>query len=118
MKLSGKALLLRIFIGESDKIKGKPVYEEIVIKAKELGIAGATVIRGIMGFGPTSRIHSAKILELSTDLPIVVEIVDTEDKINSLLPLIDELVEGKGGLITLEEVKVIRYIHGDNKNSK
>lgn len=112
MKLSGESILLRIFVGESDKFKGKPVYEEIVLKARELGIAGATVLRGIMGYGATSRyIHSAKILEISTDLPIVIEIVDSEEKIKMLLPYLDEIVEGKGGLITMEKVNVIRYVH-------
>lgn len=114
MKLSGDAVLIRVFVGESDKYKGKPVYEQIVLKAREIGIAGATVIRGIMGYGATTKlIHSAKILELSSDLPVVVEIVDTEEKINLLLPYVDEIVEGKGGLITMEKVSVIRYIHSE-----
>lgn len=113
MKLSGQSILLRIFVSESDKFKGKSVYEAIVLKARELGIAGATVIRGIMGYGATSRyIHSAKILEISADLPVIVEIVDSEEKINMLLPYLDEILEGKGGLITMEKVNVIRYVHG------
>uniref|UniRef100_A0A7C3N635 DUF190 domain-containing protein n=1 Tax=candidate division WOR-3 bacterium TaxID=2052148 RepID=A0A7C3N635_UNCW3 len=109
MKLPEKSILLRIFIGESDKYNGKPLYEQIVFKARELNLAGATVIRGILGFGADSRIHSAKLLELSIDLPIIIEIVDTQEKIDTLLPFIDETV--KEGLVTLEEVKVIKYKH-------
>lgn len=113
MKLEGESILLRVFVGESDKCKnGKPVYETIVMKARELNIAGATVLRGIMGFGATSRfIHTSKLLDLSLDLPVVVEIVDSKEKIDLLLPYIDEIVEGKGGLITMEKVNVIRYVH-------
>lgn len=109
MTLPEEALLLRIFIGESDHHHGKPLYEQIVLKARELNLAGATVLRGVMGFGAASRIHTAKLLELSTDLPIVVEIVDAEDKIGLLMPFIDETV--KGGLVTMERVKVLRYAH-------
>jgi len=109
LKLPEKSILLRIFIGESDKYNGKPLYEQIVFKARELNLAGATVIRGILGFGADSRIHSAKLLELSIDLPIIIEIVDTQEKIDTLLPFIDETV--KEGLVTLEEVKVIKYKH-------
>ena len=107
MKLPEEGMLLRIFIGENDKIHGKPLYEQIVFKARELNLAGATVIRGIMGFGAHSRLHTAKLLRLSEDLPIVIEIVDTEEKIKKILPYLDEVVEE--GLITLERVKVIRY---------
>lgn len=109
MKLPEKSVLLRIFIGESDKYKSKPLYEYIVLKARELDLAGATVLRGIMGFGADSRMHSAKLLDLSMDLPIVIEIVDIEDNINKLLPFIDESVIE--GLITIEEIKVIKYRH-------
>lgn len=107
MKLEGDAQLLRIFIGESARWHGKPLYEAIVLKARELHLAGATVLRGPMGFGKNSRLHTVKILRLSEDLPIIIEIVDTEEKINTLLPCIDEMV-GEG-LITLEKVRVIKY---------
>lgn len=107
MKLEGEAQLLRVFIGESDRWHGKPLYEAIVLKARELHLAGATVLRGPMGFGANSRLHTVKILRLSEDLPVVIEIVDTEEKIATLLPYIDEMVEE--GLITLEKVHVIKY---------
>ncbi len=107
MKLEGEAQLLRIFIGESDKWQGRPLYEAIVLKARELHLAGATVLRGPMGFGAHSRLHTTKILRLSEDLPLIIEIVDSEEKINLLLPYIDEMV--KEGLITLEKVHVIKY---------
>jgi PII-like signaling protein len=110
MNLPEEGMLLRIFIGESDQYKGKALYEQIVIKARELNLAGATVLRGIMGFGARSRMHTAKLLRLSEDLPVVVEIVDTEEKLNSLLPFLDEIV--KEGMITLEKARVIRYRHG------
>lgn len=109
MKLPEDALLLRIFIGESDRHQGKPLYEQIVLKARELNLAGATVLRGIMGFGADSRIHTTKFLELSTDLPMVIEVVDTEENINKLMPFIDETV--KEGLVTLEKMRVIKYRH-------
>jgi len=109
MKLPESGLLLRIYIGESDRHSGVPLYEAIVNRARELNLAGATVLKGIMGFGADSRIHTTKILRLSEDLPIVVEIVDTQSKINSLMPFLDEHV--KEGLITIEEVKVIKYRH-------
>jgi PII-like signaling protein len=109
MKLPEDALLLRIFIGESDQYHSKPLYEQIVLKARELNLAGATVLRGIMGFGADSRIHTAKLLELSIDLPMVIEIVDTEENINKLLPFIDETVTE--GLVTLEKMRVIKYRH-------
>jgi hypothetical protein len=107
MKLEGEAQLLRIFVGESDKWHGQPVYEAIVLKARELHLAGATVLRGPMGFGKHSRLHTVKVLRLSEDLPIIVEIVDSKEKIDTLLPHIDEMV--KEGLITLEKVHVITY---------
>ncbi|MCK5249229.1 MAG: DUF190 domain-containing protein [Spirochaetaceae bacterium] len=97
------------FIGESDHCKGKALYEQIVLKARELNLAGATVLRGIMGFGADSRMHSAKILNLSMDLPIIIEIVDTQEKIDLILPFIDEhVVEG---LVTIENISVIKYRH-------
>ena len=107
MELSEDALLLRIFIGESDRYRHQPLYEAIVLKAREMHLAGATVLRGPMGFGASSRIHTAKILQLSMDLPLVVEIVDTEERINGFLPVLDEMM--KGGLVTLEKARVIRY---------
>ena len=112
MNLPHEALLLRIFIGESDRWQHKPLYEAIVLKARELHLAGATVLRGPMGFGKTSRLHTAKILRLSMDLPLVIEIVDSEEKINSFLPILDEMMTG--GLVTLEKVKVIDYRAAEN----
>ena len=99
--------LLRIFIGENDKHEGRPLYEWIVRKAREQGLAGATVLRGLEGFGANSRLHTAKVLRLSTDLPIVVEIVDTIDKIESFMPLIDDAIPE--GLATLEKVEIRFY---------
>ena len=112
MKLPDEGQLLRIFVGETDKYKSKPLYEAIVLKARELNLAGATVFRGIMGYGATSRIHSMKLLRLSEDMPVLIEIVDSEDNINKLLPYLDETV--KEGLITMEKVRVIKYRHGKN----
>lgn len=109
MKLPQEGMLLRIFIGETDSYKGKALYEQIVLKARELNLAGATVTRGIMGFGADSRMHTAKLLRLSEDLPVVVEIVDTEENLNKLSPFLDEVVTE--GLITLEKVRVIKYRH-------
>ena len=99
--------LLRIFIGESDRWHHQPLYEAIVLKARELGLAGATVLRGPMGFGANSRLHTAKILRLSMDLPMVIEIVDTDEKIQHLLPHLEEMV--MEGLVTLEDVQVLKY---------
>ncbi len=107
MKLEGEAQLLRVFIGESDRWHGVPVYEAIVQKAREMHLAGATVLRGPMGFGAHSRLHTVKVLRLSEDLPIIVEIVDAAEKINLLLPHIDQMVAE--GLVTLETVRVIKY---------
>jgi PII-like signaling protein len=107
MKLPEEGNLLRIFIGESDTLHGKPLFEVIVLKARELNLAGATVTRGIMGFGANSRLHTSKILRLSEDMPVVVEIVDTEEKLKQILPFLDEIVTE--GLITLEKVQVIKY---------
>jgi PII-like signaling protein len=109
MKLPEKGLLLRIFIGEDDTYKGNSLCSTIVLKARELNLAGSTVLKGAMGFGANSRIHTANVLRLSEDLPLVIEIVDTEEKINQLLPFLDDVVEE--GLITLEKVKVIKYSH-------
>jgi PII-like signaling protein len=105
--IEGEAILLRIFIGESDRHGHLALYEAIVLRAHERGLAGATVLRGPMGFGANSQIHSAKILQLSTDLPIVIEIVDTEEKITSFLDDLSELLQG--GMATLEKVRVIHY---------
>lgn len=107
MKIPENGRLLRIFIGESDRWHHQPLYEAIVLKARELGLAGATVLRGPMGFGASSRLHTAKILRLSMDLPIVIEIVDTEEKLDRLLPHLDEMV--LEGLVTLEDVRVLKY---------
>ena len=111
MTLPREGVLLRVFIGEADTYQGKPLYEQIVLRARALNLAGATVVRGVMGFGRASRIHTAKVLRLSEDLPVVVEIVDTEERINALLPFLDEAVEG--GLVTLERAQVIAYRHPD-----
>lgn len=105
--LVGERVLMRIHIGERDKWKGRPLYEAIVHLLRERQYAGATVFRGIMGFGPTARLHTDKVLRLSVDLPLVIECVDTEDKINAILPELDEMLDG--GLITLERAKVIAY---------
>ena len=114
MELPRFGQLLRIFIGESDRYEGKPLYEWLVLKAKETGLAGATVLRGIMGYGAKSRIHTSKILRLSMDLPIVVEIVDTPDKIQQFLTSIEDVVTE--GLVTLEKVNV--HIYRSNNQSK
>jgi len=110
MHLPQDAMLLRIFIGESDRWKHQPLYEAIVLQAREMHLAGATVLRGPMGFGKSSRLHTAKILRLSLDLPIVIEIVDTEEKINAFLPTIDPMIQG--GMVTLEKVRVLNYRAG------
>ncbi len=107
MRLEGEALLLRVFLGEADRHEGRPLYEAIVLEARRLGLAGATVLQGFMGFGAHSRIHTAKVLQLSEDLPVVVEIVDTQDKIRAFLPVLDGMV--REGLVTLEKVQVISY---------
>ncbi len=107
MKLPENGILLRIIIGESDRYKRKPLYEAIVHKAKELDMAGATVLRGIMGFGASSRLHTVKYLRLSADLPLIIEIIDSKEYIDRLLPFLDEVVDE--GLITMEKVRIIRY---------
>jgi len=109
MQIPKQALLLRIFIGEDDKFGGSPLYEAIVLKARELHLAGATVLRGPMGFGASSRLHTTKILRLSEDLPLVIEIVDSEDKINGFLPTLDNMMASGSGLMTLEKVQVLQY---------
>ncbi len=109
MKLPEEGMLLRVFIGEADMCDGKPLYEQIVLKARELNLAGATVLRGVMGFGASSRLHTTKILRLSEDLPVVVEIVDSQERLELLLPFLDETV--KDGMITMEKARVIKYRH-------
>ncbi len=109
MKIEGEGQLLRIFIGESDSWEGKPLHDAIVRRAREAGLAGATVLRGLEGFGAHSRIHTAKILRLSEDLPLVVEIVDKPERIQAFLPILDEMVTE--GMITLENVHIIAYRH-------
>jgi PII-like signaling protein len=107
MRIPTDATLLRIFIGEQDRHKGKPLYETIVLKAREMHLAGATVLRGPMGYGLSSRLHTAKILRLSEDLPIVIEIVDAPEKVDAFLGELDAMMGS--GLVTLEKVKVLRY---------
>jgi PII-like signaling protein len=107
MTLPRDAMLLRTFFGEDDRYKGRPLYEAIVLKAREAHLAGATVLRGPMGFGRSSRLHTTKILRLSEDLPLVIEIVDTEDKIRAFLPTLDAMMTS--GLVTLEKVQVLQY---------
>jgi uncharacterized protein len=107
MKIPAEGKLLRIFIGEADKWEGKPLYEEIVLLAKKNSMAGATAIKGFMGFGCKSHMHTAKLLRLSEDLPIIIEIVDSEEKINQFLPFLDKMV--KEGLITIEKANVLMY---------
>jgi len=107
MQIPKQALLLRIFFGEDDKLGGRPLYEAIVLKAREMHLAGATVLRGPMGFGASSRLHTAKILRLSEDLPLVSELVDSEDKIDEFLTVLDGMMSS--GLVTLEKVQVLQY---------
>ena len=107
MKIEGEGQLLRIFIGETDRWHGKPLYEAIVLKIREQGLAGATVLRGTMGFGAHSRVHTTKVLRLSDDLPVIVEIVDKPEQIAKVLPLLDEMVTE--GMITTEKVHIIAY---------
>ncbi|MGB8528310.1 MAG: DUF190 domain-containing protein [Rhodoplanes sp.] len=114
MTLPRDALLLRIFIGEDDRFERKPLYEAIVLKAREMHLAGATVLRGPLGFGHASRLHTAKILRLAQDLPLVIEIVDTQEKIDSFLPTLDAMMVS--GLVTLEKVQVLQY--GQTRNGK
>jgi len=116
MKLEGKATMLRIHFGEDDKWEGKPLYEAIVLNCRELDIAGATVFRGIEGYGASSLIHKRHLLRLSSDAPILVSVIDTEDKIRTLLPLLDRMVDE--GLIAMSEVEVIRYVHQNGARSQ
>lgn len=111
MKIQSEAVLVRIHIGETDKYKGKPLYKEILEILRKKGIAGATVLRGIAGYGKSSILHTASIVDLSADLPIVIEIIDEEQKIKNVLPDIDPLI--KNGLITMEKVRVIKYVASD-----
>ena len=117
MKITGQGKLLRIFVGESDNIHGRALYSALVTKARELGLAGATAWHGIEGYGARSRIHTAKILRLSEDLPVIVEMVDSDDKIRAALPELDAMMEaaGSGGLVTLEAVEIIKYTHGGSE---
>jgi uncharacterized protein len=107
MMLPRDAMLLRVFFGENDRFEGRPLYEAIVLKARAAHVAGATVLRGHMGFGHSSRIHTTKILRLSEDLPLIIEIVDAEEKIKSFLPVLDSMMSS--GLVTLEKVQVLQY---------
>jgi uncharacterized protein len=113
MEVPRDSLLLRIFIGESDRFEHKPLYEAIVLKAREMHLAGATVLRGPMGFGKSSRMHTAKILRLSMDLPMVIEMVESEEKINAFLPELETMMNG--GMVTLERVQVVEYRHAERK---
>ena len=106
-KITSRAKRLRIYIGEMDRYKGKSLYQALVQKAKELDLAGATVFRGLMGYGANSRIHTAQILDLSSDLPILVEIIDSAEYIEKLLPFIDEMVQE--GMVTIDDIEVIKY---------
>jgi PII-like signaling protein len=113
MQIPRQAVLLRIFIGENDRDDGRPLYESIVLKARAMHLAGATVLRGAMGYGHSSRLHTAKILRLSADLPLVIEIVDSEDRIDAFLPVLDGIMTS--GLITLEKVQVVQYGSNDRQ---
>lgn len=114
MELHGEAKLLRIIIGEADQVHHRPLYEAIIKEARTKGLAGATAWRGISGYGPTSRIRTSRILDLSSDMPVVVEIVDDESAINAFLPSLNELMgqARSGGLVTMEKVQIIKYLHG------
>jgi PII-like signaling protein len=107
MKIEGEGQLLRIFVGEDDQWEHQPLYEAIVLKARQAGLAGATVLRGFLGFGAKSHIHTAKILRLSQDLPIVIEIVDKPEKIQAILPELDRMISE--GMMTIEKVNVVAY---------
>jgi uncharacterized protein len=107
MQVPRNAVLLRIFVGEDDRFEHQPLYEAVVLKAREQHLAGATVLRGPMGFGHSSRLHTAKILRLSEDLPFVIEIVDSEEQINAFLPVLDKMMGS--GLVTMEKVQVLQY---------
>jgi PII-like signaling protein len=107
MEIPQESVLLRIFIGESDRWHHQPLYEALVLKAREMHLGGATVLRGVMGYGKSSRLHTSKILRLSMDLPVVVEVVDSEERINAFLPELEQMMTG--GLVTLERAKVVHY---------
>jgi uncharacterized protein len=113
MEIKGEAKLLRIFVGEDDKINRLPVYEKIVQEARQSGLAGATVFKGLMGFGGSSRIHTSKILRLSEDMPMVIEIVDEIEKVENFLPVLNKIFEeaNSGGLITIEKAEIIKYVY-------
>jgi hypothetical protein len=115
MKIEGQGFLLRVFLGEDDQWEGKPLHVAIVEKARAEGLAGATVMRGLLGFGASSRIHSTHVLRLSDDLPMVIEIVDREDRIRAFLPMLDKMV--RDGMVTLERVEVAIYRTGKAKKS-
>lgn len=119
MEIKGEAKLVRIFVGETDILHHVPVYERIVQEARKLHLAGATVFKGVLGYGGTSRIHTAKILRLSEDMSMVIEIVDEEEKIEKFLPIIHDIFEEAncGGLITMEKVEIIKYVLGNNKSN-
>ena len=112
MKISGQAVLLRVFVGESDKVGHLPLYEEIVKRARDADLAGATVLKGVLGFGATARIRTQKILDLSSDLPMIIEIVDEEEKITKFKTTLSDLFERSscGGLVTLENIRIIHYL--------
>lgn len=114
MEIKGEAKLIRIFIGEDDLIHHIPVYEKIVLEARKFGLAGATVFKGIMGFGKASRIHTSKILRLSEDMPIIIEIVDEAEKVEKFMPILHDIFEEAkcGGLITIEKAEIIKYVNG------
>jgi uncharacterized protein len=120
MKLEGEGKLLRIFIGEADRLDHKPLYEQLVLRAREMGLAGATVIRGIEGFGARSRMHTAKILRLSEDLPVIIEIVDTGEKVDQFADVAGELISraGVGAMVTEERAHVIHYTSGEPKGEQ
>lgn len=115
MRIEGEGLLLRVFCGESDTWHGKPLYEAIVERLRKEGMAGATVLRGIEGFGAKSHLHTSRLLRLSEDLPVVIEIVDLADRIESIMPVLDEMIDD--GMITLEKVQVIAYRADRESNS-
>ena len=117
MHIEGEAKLLRIFVGESDLIHHVPVYEKIVLEARKSGLAGATVMKGIMGFGPSSIIHTSKLLRLSEDLPLIIEIVDEEKKIEEFIPVLNKIFEeaNSGGLITMEKMSIIKYTTSEKR---
>ena len=116
MNIPTESILLRIFIGETDRYQNAPLYEAIVLKAREVHLGGATTLRGSLGFGASSRLHMEKILRLSEDLPVIVEIVDSEEKIQNFLPLLEKMM--KGGLVTMEKVKVIHYQPNPEENAQ